>query len=188
MSNTVHMYTVYISQPFTYRHQSMARLSMSDLENQLMGDLDGILECFDINVSAFNNSGTEQLVFVDYQPNKRLCTSPNVICDDERFDFGAPVEFDDNALAEIIGDESIPLIDVTDDYFDAAFLECIEKWEDLHDESAKTVKDKSEPADSLLKNGKLFVPTDVDNRLSNKIANVSVLESVPKPQPSVLDA
>ena len=151
---------------------------MSDLEHELMGDLDGILECFDISVP----SATETLVFVDYQPNKRLRTSPNIICNDESFDFGAPVVFDDIALAEIINDESIPLISSADEQFDEAFLQCIEQWEDSHDDEVKTTK---EPIESLLKNGKLFVPTNVNNRLSDKTSTTSVISDVPMPQPSV---
>jgi len=157
----------------------MARLY--DLEQQLMGDVDGILECFDISVS----SATETLVYVDYQPNKRLRSSPNIIGNDETFDFSAPVDFDEIALAEILNDESIPLISGADEQFDDAFLQCIEKWEDVHEDEVKTEK---EPLESLLKNGKLFVPTNVDNRLSDKTGTTSVIEDLRVPQPSVLDA
>ena len=151
----------------------MARLY--DLEQQLMGDVDGILQCFDISVP----SATETLVYVDYQPNKRLRSSPNIIGNDETFDFSTPVDFDEIALTEILNDESIPLISGADEQFDDAFLQCIEKWEDVHDE---------EPLESLLKNGKLFVPTNVDNRLSDKTGTTSVIEDLRVPQPSVLDA
>ena len=157
----------------------MARLF--DLEQQLMGDVDGILECFDISVS----SATETLVYVDYQPNKRLRSSPNIIGNDETFDFSAPVDFDEIALTEILNDESIPLISGADEQFDDAFLQCIEKWEDVHEDEVKTEK---EPLESLLKNGKLFVPTNVDNRLSDKTGTTSVIEDLRVPQPSVLDA
>ena len=148
---------------------------MFDLEQQLMGDVDGILECFDISVP----SATETLVYVGYQPNKRLRSSPNIIGTDESFDFSAPVDFDEIALAEILNDESIPLISGADEQFDDAFLQCIEKWEDNNEE---------EPIESLLQNGKLFVPTNVDNRLSDKTGTTSVIEDVRLPQPSVLDA
>lgn len=160
-------------------NQSMARLY--DLEQQLMGDVDGILECFDISVP----SATETLVYVDYQPNKRLRSSPNIIGNDETFDFSAPVDFDEIALAEILNDESIPLISGADEQFDDAFLQCIEKWEDIHvDDEVNTAK---EPIESLLQNGKLFVPTNVDNRLSDKTASTSSIEDVRVPQPSALE-
>jgi len=160
-------------------NQSMARLY--DLEQQLMGDVDGILECFDISVP----SATETLVYVDYQPNKRLRSTPNIIGNDETFDFSAPVDFDEIELAEILNDESIPLISGADEQFDDAFLQCIEKWEDIHDDDVKTAK---EPIESLLQNGKLFVPTNVVDRLSDKSASTSSIEDVRVPQPSVLDA
>ena len=38
--------------------------------------------------------------------------------------------------------------------------------------------DMFEQAESLLKNGKVFVPTDVTNRLENKTATTTVVEDV----------
>ena len=141
-----------VSQPFNtapYKHQSMDHmlLSMSDLKNQLMGDVDGILECFDITVSLLNNFATETLVFVNYQAHKRLRSSPNIIFNDQSFDFSTPVDLNEITSAEIINQ-----------------------------------------AESLLKNGKLFIPTNVDNRLSDKTATTSVIVNVRVPQPSVLES
>ena len=60
------------------------------------------------------------------------------------------------------------------------------KWEDNNDDDE--VKTAKEPIESLLQNGKLFVPTNVDNRLSDKTGTTCVIEDVRLPQPSVLDA
>ena len=39
---------------------------------------------------------------------------------------------------------------------------CIEKWEDIDEEEAKNANNMFKQAESLLKNGKVFAPTDLD--------------------------
>ena len=129
--------------------------------------------------------GDDVEVDVDYQPSKRIRN--------ESFDFAAPVQLDDKSLADLLCDETLPLI-YGDDTFDNCFLKCVEQWKEDDEEEEEEEEEKEEvkeevveidPEESLLKTGKVFVPTEVGTRLSNRTKPTGFIDVMYNLQSSV---
>ena len=118
-------------------------------------------------------------MYVDFQPTKRSRS--------ESFDFGAPIKLDDKTMADLLCDETLPLI-YGDDTFDQCFLKCVEQWKEDDEEEEEKEKENVvaiDPEESLLKSGKVFVPTEVGTRLSNKTKPTGVIDVMYNLQSSV---